>query len=69
MTTYEIRPLLFHPDVSESDVRPIRVSAHYIENEPSLNAAQKAAIAALAPGGIWTGRAIEVRRLEEPTLH
>ncbi|HVR54916.1 MAG TPA: hypothetical protein VMS38_34665 [Pseudorhodoferax sp.] len=67
MTPYEISPLL--PDPDDKGVRRIRVDADYIRNEPSLSAAQKAAIAALPPGGVWSGRVVQIKRLEEPTLH
>ena len=70
MTFYEIHLLLADPD--DTGVRHFRVSASYIDNEPSLSVAQKAAIRALPAGGVWTGRAIEVKRLDEAgtgTLH
>ncbi len=63
MTTYEIHLLL--PDPDDKGVRDFRVSASYIDNEPSLSAAQKAAIRSLPAGGVWQGRAIQVKRLAE----
>lgn len=65
MTTYEIS--LQPPYSDDTGVRIIRVSASYIDKEPSLNAEQKAAIRALPLGGIWQGRAIQIKRLEEAT--
>lgn len=65
--TYEIS--LRTPDPDDTGVRRIRVSASYIDEEPSLSPAQKAAIRALPPGGVWNGRAIQVKRLEDGTLH
>lgn len=63
MTTYEIS--LRSPDPQDTGVRRIRVSASYIDNEQALSPEQKAAIRALAPGEVWTGRAIQVQRLDE----
>ncbi len=63
MPTYEIS-LLF-PDPADTGAQRIRVSETYIANEPSLNPAQKAAIRALPTGGVWTGHAIQVKRVEE----
>jgi hypothetical protein len=65
MTTYEIS--LQPPYSDDTGVRTIRVSASYIDTEPSLNAAQKAAIHALPQGGIWQGRAIQIKRLAQAT--
>lgn len=63
MTTYEIHLLL--PDPDDKGVHHFRVSASYIDNEPSLSLAQKAAIRALPAGGVWNGRAIQVKRLAD----
>lgn len=63
MTTYEIHLLL--PDPDDKGIRDFRVSASYIDNEPSLSVAQKAAIRSLPAGGVWQGRAIQVKRLAE----
>ena len=60
-TTYEISLLL--PDPHDTRPRTIRVSASYIDQEQNLNAAQKAAIRALPAGGVWTGHAIQIKRL------
>ncbi|WP_326542718.1 hypothetical protein [Pseudorhodoferax sp.] len=62
-TTYEISLIL--PDPHDPRPRSIRVSASYIDNEKDLNAAQKAAIRALPPGGVWTGHAIQIKRLTD----
>jgi len=65
-TTYEISLIL--PDPHDPRPRSIQVSAAYIDNEKDLSAAQKAAIRALPPGGVWTGRAIQIKRLaDKPT--
>lgn len=61
--TYEISLLL--PDPHDPRPRTIRVSAAYIDKEQSLNSAQKTAIRALPPGGVWTGHAIQIKRLAE----
>ncbi len=63
MTTYEIS--LRSPDPQDTGVRRIRVSDSYIDAEQALSAEQKVAIRALPPGGVWTGRAIQVQRLDE----
>nr|WP_145545540.1 hypothetical protein [Variovorax boronicumulans] len=61
--TYEISLIL--PDPHDPRPRSIRVSESYIQQEKDLNAAQKAAILALPPGGTWTGRAIRIQRLAD----
>lgn len=65
--TYEIS--LRAPAPDDTGVRRIRVNARYIEDEPSLSPAQKAAIRALPPGGVWEGRAIQVKRVDLGPLH
>lgn len=65
MITYEIHLLM--PDPEDKGIRDFRVSASYIDNEPSLSPAQKAAIRALPAGGVWNGRAIQVKRVAEGT--
>ena len=62
MVTYEISLILATPDQADA---PIRVAESYIDKEPSLNAQQKAAIKALPPSGVWKGKAIQVKRLDE----
>jgi hypothetical protein len=62
MVTYEISLILATPDKADA---PIRVSESYIDNERSLGPQQKAAIKALPPGGVWKGKAIQVKRLED----
>ncbi len=61
--TYEISLIL--PDPHDPRPRSIQVSAAYIDNEKDLGNAQKAAIRALPPGGVWTGRAIQIKRLPD----
>ncbi|KQP13226.1 hypothetical protein [Pseudorhodoferax sp. Leaf267] len=67
MTTYEISLLL--PDPDDKGVRVFRVNASYIHDEPALSPQQKAAIRALPPGGVWTGNAIQIKRLEVSGPH
>jgi hypothetical protein len=57
------------PDPNEPGVQRLRVTEDYLRREPSLSAAHKAAIAALAPGEVWTGLVIEVLRLDDKLAH
>lgn len=61
MTQYEISLLM--PDPDDTGVRVFRVNERYIDDAPSLSPAQKAAIRALPPGGVWNGNVIQVKRL------